>query len=238
MATVTEVFVKWPSGPGPVCILLGEPTAAGKRGRLRRAPSDGRRGAHTAGRRRSPTPPPSDGFARSTATFRRSRGIALYGHKTNSTTRLAETRHKPATAAERIPNGISSRRRPVRDVTNSGLRRRHHPPSRALVRSLPAVAAAWRGDAVTCRLDAIVVLQRGGAASSFRTLCMRVTRLIKRRRPNRLWPIYRRSRPFECIIVICILILRIYFFSASEILEPRADVVNASTCRVCRKNDD
>ncbi|CAI6366966.1 unnamed protein product [Macrosiphum euphorbiae] len=50
------------------------------------------------------TAPASDGLARCTAIFRPSRGITLYGHKTNSTARLVETRHKPATAAERIPN--------------------------------------------------------------------------------------------------------------------------------------
>lgn len=116
--TVTVVFVKWPSRPGPVCILLDESTAAGSRGRWRCAPMGGGRAAPCTGRPWFPTPSPRVGLARSTATFRRSRGITLYGHKTNSTTRLVETRHKPATAAERIPiskiqtaNGISSRRR-------------------------------------------------------------------------------------------------------------------------------
>ncbi|KAF0763097.1 Uncharacterized protein FWK35_00033167 [Aphis craccivora] len=64
------------------------------------------RGAHGARRPWFPAPdtaPPRGGLARCTAAFRPSRGITLYGHKTNSTTRLVETRHKPATAAERIP---------------------------------------------------------------------------------------------------------------------------------------
>lgn len=80
-------------------------------GRCRRAVAGRGRNVHGTRHTRFPTRPSHDGLARHTAPFRRSRGITLYGHKTNGTARLVETRRTSrATAAERIPNGISSRR--------------------------------------------------------------------------------------------------------------------------------
>lgn len=59
--TVTEVFVKWPNGPGPVCILPGESIAVEPAGSVTaRADGPGTRGAQ-----RAPTvvPCPSYGAA-------------------------------------------------------------------------------------------------------------------------------------------------------------------------------
>lgn len=107
------------------------PSATGERGRFGCRPMDRGRTIARTRQPRSHTPRLNDGFARFTATFRRSHGITLYGHKTNGTTRLAETRHKPATAAERIPNGKRYQRR------------RRAPPTRP-----PFVTSG--GGAVTC----------------------------------------------------------------------------------------
>jgi len=103
--TVTVVFVKWPSGSGAGVHPAGRVhcgRCAGSVPVLHRW-----RETHGPSARspRFPTRPPHDGLARHAASFRPSCGITLYGHKTNGTARLVETRHKPATAAERIPNG-------------------------------------------------------------------------------------------------------------------------------------